>query len=403
MLDLLRLAFLTFFVRPLSLLWPKDKNVVAFMPREGTRFIDNVAHFYANLEARGLLPVGAYLLVTDPAVAKYWRARGRSVRTYTPSSLEHLLTYLRTSVVVTDNWQWAKEGRFACFRGAKKVQIWHGIPLKRIELSNLAGRAPTGPKRILHALKCWAQGRYPYYDIVVSTSDFFRDHAFRDSFVAGSFPNTGYPRNDFLLAPAGQEAQVDGDGLTLRTLERLRAEGKRVVLYAPTFRDTGGTPFDDSALDLLDLYDFAKSNDLVVVVKLHPYVAAPPPSFLWPHVIVYDASKDAAPLLKLTDLLVTDYSSIYFDYLLLDRPIVFFPYDFEKYYRHDRTFLFDYDEMTPGPKCFDQRAFFETVLQELDAPDEAWQERRRALKAKSFAHPDAEASVRLWREIEALL
>ncbi len=401
-LSLLGLLLFSFFVRPLALLWPKDKRLVAFMPREGSRYIDNVAHMHANLERLGCLPATAYLLVTSPRIAKQWRARGRNVRLYEPYRPKDLLLYLRTGVVVADSWQWVEGGRFACFRGAKKVQIWHGIPLKKIERSNLAARRRGKLRSAVLRLQDWAIGRFPYYDLLVSTSDFFSDHAFRKSFLAGKYPTTGYPRNDYLLAPVGEEPCVDGDELTVKALKRLKSKGKRVVVYAPTFRDTGGGPFEDSALDLLELHEFAQNHDLVVVVKLHPYVNQPPPAFLWPHVMVYDASKDAAPLLKLADLLVTDYSSIYFDYLLLDRPVVFFPYDFDKYYRYDRSFLFDYDEYTPGPKCFDQSTFLATILRELEVPDPKWQAHRLELKKKSFTHIDGDASIRLWREIEAL-
>ena len=60
------------------------------------------------------------------------------------------------------------------------------------------------------------------------------------------------------------------------------------------------------------------------------------------------------------DLLITDYSSIFFDFLLLDRPIVFFPYDLEQYLSQDRAMYFDYEIMTPGPKC---RTYDELELQ----------------------------------------
>jgi CDP-glycerol glycerophosphotransferase len=117
---------------------------------------------------------------------------------------------------------------------------------------------------------------------------------------------------------------------------------------------------------------------------------------------VYEAHKDAAALLRLSDLLISDYSSIFFDYLLLDKPIVFFPYDYEKYCSRDRSFLFDYEEYTPGAKCGDQETLFRTVLTELAAPSEVWARKRQELRARSFTALDGDASLRLWTEIESL-
>ena len=70
-----------------------------------------------------------------------------------------------------------------------------------------------------------------------------------------------------------------------------------------------------------------------------------------PNLLEYSPAKDVYPLMALSDLLITDYSSIFFDFLLLDRPILFFAYDLENYLSNDRNMYFDYDSMTPGAKC----------------------------------------------------
>src|SRR5690606_34259524 len=117
---------------------------------------------------------------------------------------------LRTSVVIADHRAWVTENRYHCFAGAKKVQIWHGIPLKQIELSHRAAVARTRPwatnmiKRSLHVLK----GRYPRFDLVVSTSPFFEAHAFRPSFHSNAFINCGYPRNDLFFMEKERRPQV---------------------------------------------------------------------------------------------------------------------------------------------------------------------------------------------------
>jgi CDP-glycerol glycerophosphotransferase len=112
---------------------------------------------------------------------------------------------------------------------------------------------------------------------------------------------------------------------------------------------------------------------------------------------------DPAPLLKKADLLVTDYSSIYFDFLLLDRPIIFFPYDLERYFSRDRQFLFSYDELTPGAKVITETALYEKIVEELEHPNDEARAARLDLRDKSFQFIDAQASTRLWTEIKGLL
>jgi CDP-glycerol glycerophosphotransferase len=71
----------------------------------------------------------------------------------------------------------------------------------------------------------------------------------------------------------------------------------------------------------------------------------------YPRIVEYHPLGDVYPLLPLCDLLITDYSSIFFDFLLLDRPMIFFAYDLDKYLAEDRAMYFEYDSITPGVKC----------------------------------------------------
>ena len=73
------------------------------------------------------------------------------------------------------------------------------------------------------------------------------------------------------------------------------------------------------------------------------------------------AEGDIYPLLKYTDILITDYSSIYFDFLLLNRPILFFDYDYDEYSSNMNGFVYDYQETAPGPKVTSQQALVEEL------------------------------------------
>ena len=112
------------------------------------------------------------------------------------------------------------------------------------------------------------------------------------------------------------------------------AEGKRIVLWAPTFRGNAGDAYvvGEQYIDrLADLY----KNELYIIKSLHPMSEGCLASFM-----------SSSELLVCADVLITDYSSIFFEYLLLDRPIVFFVPDYEDYAR-DRGFYLDFDSL-PG-------------------------------------------------------
>ena len=127
-------------------------------------------------------------------------------------------------------------------------------------------------------------------------------------------------------------------------------------------------------LDLPYLEEFCSKNNLIFILKLHPFVMqfqenfAPTEGFT--NILFHDAVSDIYPLLKYTDLLITDYSSIYFDFLLLDRPIIFFNYDYDEYSSNMGGFVYDYCENAPGLQVNTQDHMQIAILKSLrgDAP-----------------------------------
>ena len=100
-------------------------------------------------------------------------------------------------------------------------------------------------------------------------------------------------------------------------------------------------------------------------------------------------NKDADPyvFLKMADVLITDYSSIYFDYLLLDRPIIFFDYDLKEYLNDSRELYFDYDEFTPGEKVSNYHELKKAIFKSVNSDKEyttGYSEFRKKIRAKVF-------------------
>ena len=101
---------------------------------------------------------------------------------------------------------------------------------------------------------------------------------------------------------------------------------------------------------------------------------------------------------KLADILVTDYSSIFVDFLLLNRPEIFFPYDYEKYVTKDRELYFDYNEFTPGPKARVFSEFLGVLGKTLQGEDD-FAQKRITQRDRCFSKIDSNASRRTIDEI----
>jgi CDP-glycerol glycerophosphotransferase (TagB/SpsB family) len=331
----------------------RDAGLTVVISRPGRLFSDNSKYYY--IQASELAEKGERIvyLTADREIQKSIRqAGGESYRHPSWSSISLLL---RCGKVATDSVLFENK---PFTRGARLIQLWHGAPLKHIELDTYRKRIVESPFWALPLLRIQkaVSERHPVYDLVVATSGKFIDTAFRRCFKAKQFVATGYPRNDILFGwpePGTRSHRLSWINVDRRAMEMVaaaRREGHRICLYVPTFRKDLANPFD-AEIDLSRLSRFAQRYRIIVVLKLHPFMHGGYRIDQYPNLVEYAALGDVYPLMAQSDFLVTDYSSIYFDFLLLDRPILFFAYDLEQYVRQDRNIYFDYEDMTPGAKC----------------------------------------------------
>lgn len=214
----------------------------------------------------------------------------------------------------------------------------------------------------------------------------------------------GHPRNDILLRQPGKHDLVNVDTECYAAIRQHRKKGGKVVVYMPTFRDNFMDFIDAQGNIVLNpggLAAFAEKHNTLFLLKLHPYVNDAKLSAL-PGIVRYPSHLDIYPLLPLADALITDYSSVYFDFLLLDRPVLYFAYDLERYISQDRELFFPFEDLTPGPKAATQAALLEHLEAALAGKDEYAQE-RAVLCDKLFAHRDADAADRLCRHIKGMM
>lgn len=223
------------------------------------------------------------------------------------------------------------------------INLWHGVPLKKIALmENQLGLSRYYFRWIF-------SNNYKY---ILTTSDELKG-LMADSFgvCEDKIKVWGQPRNDYLFH------EIDRT-VCLKEIYGSLPEYEKLVLYAPTFREYGTTeifPFSD--FDLQELDEYLEKNKILIFLRMH--ISEENVNVLLSKRILCmnaDVVDDVTEILNIFDMLITDYSSIYIDYLLLNRPIIFLPYDKEEYLQK-RGLNFNYDEVTPGAKPESQKEF----------------------------------------------
>lgn len=385
----------------LGLMIRRDPGLTVVIGRPGPVFADNSKYFYIWAQQHALAHE-RFVFLTDDRVlhVELVSAGGDSI--YHPS-LRSICVLARCGNLVTDMAAWSERGIYQLTRGARIMQIWHGAPLKHIELDVFNARLKSMScwvKNILLAQKAFV-GRYPRYNAVVSTSRYFVNAVFANSFRADHYIPAGYPRNDVLLKNGAQTVSPHGlskinvDHSALEALDIARSKGLLVALYVPTFRQDMSAPFERS-LNFSRLSTFASQNNLLLIVKLHPVMHGRYQLSHYSNILEYEPFGDVYPLMAECDILITDYSSIFFDFLLLDRPVVFFIPDITIYVSQDRSMYFPFDSMAPGTECRNQdelEACLFTIVQRKGQDDFSMQ--RAVVRELTHDYVDDQSAARL--------
>jgi len=280
------------------------------------------------------------------------------------------------------------------------INLWHGFPLKTMYFLNKAGSNKGAWNQY------WSQ--YQYF---TSYSPLY-NKLFQKTMTIN--PNsliiTGQPRNDSLFCENSKEKL-----LSLLKINKVR---KKIVFFAPTFRGIkvnaieGNKNWDNlfgfKAFNLTKFQAFLDQYQIEMIVKLHPYEEE-----RYSHIIkkikgvhllteeMLESEKlHSYEILGAVDLLITDYSSIAYDYLLLDRPIIYTPIDLDAYEKN-RGLLLSYNEFTPGPKVMTQEELQGELLLSL-GDIKYYQNRRHQVRDQVHKYQDGNACKRVWEFIKSL-
>ncbi|MBE5928363.1 MAG: bifunctional glycosyltransferase family 2 protein/CDP-glycerol:glycerophosphate glycerophosphotransferase [Lachnospiraceae bacterium] len=233
------------------------------------------------------------------------------------------------------------------------LETWHGTPLKKLvfDMEEVVSASPMYKKTFYIQSRSW--------DYLVAANG-FSEEVFKRAFVYDKpMLKFGYPRNDILHAD-------DREIIAMDIKKRVGIpKDKKVILYAPTWRDDeyyeqGKYKFD-LKLDLRQMQE-RLSDEYVVILRTH-YFIADNLDVTGLEGFVYNLSKydDIAELYLISDILITDYSSVFFDYANLKRPMLFFTYDLDKYRDVLRGFYIDMEKELPGPLVFTTDEIIETI------------------------------------------
>lgn len=316
---------------------PVKDNVIMFESSNGRNYTGNPRYIYEEMVRQGL--DNEYKCVwslTDTNIP----IPGNCLKIKRPG-MKFLFYSLRSKF-------WIFDSRHQYYlkknKNTRYIQTWHGTPLKKLALD--MDKVNSSETTDIEDYKAKFKKNSSLWDYLISQNS-YSSKIFKRAFAFdGEMLEIGYPRNDILINE-NNETKIN------EIKERLNIDkDKKIILYAPTWRDNEfhkkgiykfATEMDFNAMQN------ALSDEYVLIVKFHYLVKD---EINWEEyrdfIIECNEMWDIQELYLISDILITDYSSVMFDYSLLNRPILFFTYDLDFYKDNLRDFYFDINTV-PGP------------------------------------------------------
>ncbi len=417
------LYWLQIFLVPLyglSFLFPRNKKIWLFGSTFGRRFAENPRYLFLYVSQHSFASKYSKNHPDDMTgsgdkdgyvkdIRPIWISHNKEIvqflnengyEAYYYHSLKGIALALRAGVYIYDNY--SKDINFWQSGGAVKINLWHGSGNKQINHDNIHDRV-RHPKNAWERWCTWIRrlSDEKPTDYILATSDTMMP-VFASAFAVprSHMIVDGYPRNDILFS--GEECGIenlmtDPERELLKRIGEYREQGYGILAYMPTFRDSEKKFFD--VMDLASFNSFLAEEKLLFVAKLHikSKLKAEFAKCAYSNMIIADPDIDVYTFLSETDMLITDYSSVYTDYMLIDRPVVAFQYDREDYERDSRECTIDQDEYMPEVKACNMQELTEAIR--LLKNDDPRRENRHRSRERMFKYVDGKASARLTKWI----
>ena len=354
----------------LSFLCPKNKQKWVFGHKTG--FADNAKYLY--LYALKLKEVKVYWITSDKKLIKWMRNRNLPVyHKYGLKGIYHCLTSHLYIYATSPN-----AINFFTSGNSKLVNLWHGIGGTKDMRTSHSG---LGDNNLLSKICMPYTLKKP--DFFLTTSPFEKE-IFKEVFSINNkqILDGIYPRCDFLrqdLSTIIEHIRLYEDWEISDLLEKWKQYNK-VYLYMPTWRADLSSNYLDIALPDMDRLDeVLKKTNALLIIKQHPIVKADKKNERYSNIYFFDNQYDIYPVIPFTDILITDYSTIYSDYILLEKKgVIVYPFDLDNYQKTDYKLLADYKDNTPGTYVYT----FSELLGLIESKDECIVTNRSCILSK---------------------
>lgn len=373
------------YYRKLSKNIEKDKNVWVFAEWSGKRCIDNSAYL-ANYVANSNL-ISTIWITNRNVNTEILDNKIKIVYKDTKEAIQ-ILKKARV-VVVSSGIADVCTDEIKYFNGAFYVNLWHGVPWKKIFFDSNKNKNVFN--NILYIF------RYKYFssDLYLSLSEKFSNILINSLFIKENrIINAGYPRNNIFYS----KSKVDS--CREKIIKSLGLDKKdKIISYLPTFRDKNSNSFDFSLLNNSKLVNILNMHNAVIIQKKH-FVNSEQPfeGDNSKYIINLESNYSSQELLAASDMLITDYSSCFFDYLLLDRPIIHYLYDYDYYKNEDRGLYYSKEEVACGdcPETIDE--LLNAIEDNLNNPNK-YKELRRKRKEEYMTYESEDSCRIIYEEI----
>jgi CDP-glycerol glycerophosphotransferase (TagB/SpsB family) len=341
------LAYLIcYLIYPFSFLFPRSRRKYVFGSYRGS-FADNAKYMFIHSVENGDKDVRYIWLSTSRSTVR--KVRSMNLPAFWvlgPRGIWHALTskYWFFNSYTSDI-MFCLSGRACC------INLWHGIGLKRIEFNTVSGPlAQRFSKKNKYDVFCHPESfRRPDW---LLTSTPFQTSMFARAFrlPESKCLELGYPRNWILNADEKARTEYVNryePAQTREFIDRIKDKYHKVFVYMPTWRDSQRTVFTQS-MDLGRLNSILAAQDSLLILKPHANVILTEALSSLSNIVLAGPKSDIYPILPYAQVLITDYSSILYDWLLMDRKdVILYLYDYKEYVR-ERDFYYPFDENVVG-------------------------------------------------------